>query len=267
MCCQQLAGSSGAPGRLRSPASASRAPGFGYDAARLGLRCGPRLAPADHHRRLPAEDIPLTPAFQIASVGFRYAAQPPTSLRSSAWHARFTSPPIPSLSPPRQGTSLSRCARPPPADRPAVGRCPCGNTYRRAHDSVRHPPQFQFGFASVLWSPWHVGLLHFPPPQELLCPKPPQAPHPLAQDPGALGTPPAPAHPPFAGAPTRRPGSLDITASCGQGKLRDRSPPLRGSTGPRARPGQGSCARPSGSPHATAPAGQSAPPPSAIGGG
>jgi hypothetical protein len=88
--------------------------------ARLGLRCGPRLAPADHHRRLPAETRPLTPAFQIASVGFRYAAQPPTSLRSSAWHARFTSPPIRSLSPPRQGTSLSRCARPPPADRPSV---------------------------------------------------------------------------------------------------------------------------------------------------
>src|SRR5690606_9535358 len=57
------------------------------------------------------------------------------------------------------------------------------------------------------------------------CPKPPQAPLPLPQDPGAPGTPPAPAHPPFSGAPICRPRSLDITASCGQGKLRDRHRP------------------------------------------
>jgi hypothetical protein len=182
---------------------------------RLGLRCGPRLAPADHHRRLPFEDIPLTPAFQIALVGFRYAAQPPTSLRSSGWHARFTSPPVRSLSPPRQGTSLTRCARPPPADRPSIAA-------RGSAVAVRKdPPQFNLASLPTSGRPGMVGCSISRRHKSCYAQSRPRHRTRCRRTPVRWGPRRLPPAPPS----TRRPGSLDITAPCGQGKLRVRHRP------------------------------------------
>ncbi len=153
---------------------------------RLGLRCGPRIAPADHHPRLPAGGNPDS-AVSVRCARFHFIAPAPTSRRSAGDPSC-----IPFLLTSATGSSRDR------EPMTLVPRPLRGSTgFRRFQASAWWRPR---SLNSAPLARWHAGLLHFPQPQELLYFVPPHRPHPLTQDPGALGTPPAPAcpaiHPP-----------------------------------------------------------------------
>ncbi len=207
---------------------------------RLGLRCGPRLTPADHHPRLPAGGNPDS-AVSVRCDRFHFIAPAPTSRRSAGDPSC-----IPFLLTSATGSSRDR------EPMTLVPRPLRGSTgIRRLQASASWRPR-SLSLASL--ARWHVGLLHFPQPQELLYFVPPHRPHPLTQDPGALGPRRLPPTPPS----IRRPGSLKYNSALWPRKTPGPSPPLLGNPGPRARPGQWPRAGPSGSPHASS----LAPPPS-----
>jgi hypothetical protein len=209
------------PGRLRSPARSSRAPGSGYEALRLGLRCGPRLAPADHHRRLPAGSGPLTRAFQSAwvrSTALR-RRRAPVGRPTARAPFRSVSPPPPepaetgdfvcSLRSPASGGSSGA-----PEARADFGLHHVGTP--RSFNLASLPTSGRRGMVGCSISRRHKSCYaQSRPTDRTRCRRTP-----VRWEPRRL-----PPSPPFAGAPIRRPGSLDITASCGQGKLRDRHRP------------------------------------------
>jgi len=200
-CCQQLAGRGSVrpPGRLPSgrlpPARQTSVPRQCEPGSWLRRRCyasGPALRTAARPGGPPPQTAVRKDPDSGVSVGLGslHFISPASTSRWSADCTSFIPFRLTTAAEPAETgalRSLAALARLRRIDLPSLR---AEALWPSANVAVRkHPPQIQTGFASALWSPWHDGLLHFPQPQELLCPKPPQSPAPADAGPRRAGDP------------------------------------------------------------------------------
>jgi hypothetical protein len=189
---------------------------------------------ADHHRRLPAETRPLTPAFQSAWV--RSTAlrrhRPPVGQPTARASFRSVSPPPPE--PAETGDFVvSLCS-------PASGGS-SGTREVRADPMLqygKHPRSFKLASLPSSGRPGMEGA-PFPAATRAVMPKAAPGTAPAGAGPRCAGSPPAPAYPTIrlrSHLPARFIGHNSVLWP---GKTPGPSPPLLRITGPRARPGQG----------------------------